>query len=304
MAQIVFENLSFAYPQCAEKALDDINFKIEKGEFVVICGRSGCGKTTLFRQIKTACSPAGKKQGKVIIDGENAENLPPETAACKIGYVMQDPDSQTVTDKVIHELAFGLENLGVDSDTIRLRISEIFLYFGLKNLLDKRTNILSGGEKQLLNLASIMIMKPDIILFDEPTSQLDPVAATEFLSTVSKINEEFGITVIIADHRLEDILPRADRVIVMDGGKITEDCKPQNLASSFGKNKFIELSLPSPMRVFYSVEPEKKLPLTPGEGARRLEERYKDKKLKYITPDTVAKSFSGKNALEIKSLYF
>lgn len=168
------------------KALDNINLKIEKGEFVVICGKSGCGKTTLLRHLKPAITPHGKREGEILFEGRNVNDLSQREAVSKIGYVMQSPENQIVTDKVWHELAFGLESLGEEPRRIRLKVAEMASFFGIQQWFNKGVEELSGGQKQLLNLASIMAMQPQVIILDEPTSQLDPIAAADFLAAVKK----------------------------------------------------------------------------------------------------------------------
>ena len=176
---------------------------------LVICGKSGCGKTTLLRHFKTALTPYGTRSGEIRFCGDALEQVSVRTQASEIGYVLQSPDNQIVTDKVWHELAFGLENLGYDQQTIRLRVAEMASFFGIQNWFAKNVEELSGGQKQLLNLASVMAMQPKVLVLDEPTSQLDPIAASEFLATIRKINLELGTTVIIIEHRLEEVFPMA-----------------------------------------------------------------------------------------------
>ena len=197
------KNLTFTYPEKTEPALRDVSLEINMGEMVVLCGRSGCGKTTLLRNLKPLIAPHGSLEGTIEFYGRDVRELSQEQQASKIGYVLQNPDSQIVTDKVWHELAFGLENLGLDTRTIRLRVAEMASFFGIQGWFHKNVSELSGGQKQLLNLASVMDMQPEVLILDEPTSQLDPIAAGDFLATVSKINRELGTTVIITEHRLE-----------------------------------------------------------------------------------------------------
>ena len=189
MEKINIKNLTFEYPLNKNTALKNINLKINAGEYVVICGRSGCGKTTLLRHLKPALTPKGKRDGEILFDGEKTENLGKKNQASLIGFVMQDPENQIVTDKVWHEIAFGLESIGLKEDEIRLRAAEMSAYFGIEDWFGKKTDELSGGEKQLMNLAEIMAMHPEVLILDEPTSQLDPVAAENFLSTVNRINK-------------------------------------------------------------------------------------------------------------------
>ena len=221
MAHFEIENLSFSYPAAKGKySLAGVNLSIEKGEYIVFCGKSGSGKTTLLRHLKSVLAPHGKRSGQILFNGIPLNQVSQRDQSVKIGFVMQNPDDQIVTDKVWHELAFGLESLGCDQKTMRARVAEMACYFGIQDWFHRDVADLSGGQKQLLNLASIMAMQPEVLILDEPTSQLDPIAASDFLNTVRKINLELGTTILITEHRLEDIFPYADRAIVMDGGRV------------------------------------------------------------------------------------
>ncbi|MBQ7838088.1 MAG: energy-coupling factor ABC transporter ATP-binding protein [Clostridia bacterium] len=304
MEQIICKNLNFSYPLSDENALDNINLSVRKGEFIVLCGRSGCGKTTLLRHMKAAVTPAGKRSGEILFCGKPLSEMNSRDAAMKIGFVMQDPDNQIVTDKVWHELAFGLENLGTESSVIRLKAAEMAAYFGMKDWFNKKISELSGGQKQLLNLASVMVMNPEVIIFDEPTSQLDPVAAGNFLATVSKINRELGITVIMTEHRLEEVFAYADRVLVMENGRITVDCTPKELTASIkNTSEFVRLSMPATVRIHSAVCENGESPLTVNEGARWISDFLKDKEIKFNR--IIPKKFEDKGtALKIKNLFF
>ena len=229
MAQFAFENVTFHYPGCDTPALDNVSFEIEAGSYVTLCGKSGCGKTTLLRHLKSVLAPHGKRTGQVLFEGMPLEQVSQRDQSAKIGYVMQNPDAQVVTDKVWHELAFGLESLGCDQRTMRLRVAEMASYFGIQGWFHKDVKELSGGQKQLLNLASIMAMRPSVLVLDEPTSQLDPIAAADFLNTVRKINLELGTTIILSEHRLEETFSAADRVLVMKQGRILADGEPHEV---------------------------------------------------------------------------
>lgn len=303
MEQIICRGLKFAYPAAEKNALDGVDLKIEKGDFVVICGKSGCGKTTLLRHLKKSVAPAGKLEGDVLFNGQPVAEMPDREAAAKIGFVMQDPENQIVTDKVWHELAFGLENLGADTASIRLKTAEMAAYFGMSGWFDKKISQLSGGQKQLLNLAAVMVMNPELIILDEPTSQLDPVAAGNFLATVSKINRDFGVTVVMTEHRLEEAFGYANRVVVMDGGKVAVDCSPSELSENAGKfDDFVRLALPASVRIHSALGGKGKSPLSVNEGAKWLSS------LLGKTPQTtrvdVPKFNESETALEIKNLFF
>ncbi len=300
MEQIKIENVSFSYPLSEEKALDNISLEISAGEFILLCGESGCGKTTLLRQIKKEFSPHGKKSGRVLIGGEDTDGLSLRSSAEKIGFVMQNPDSQIVTDKVWHELAFGLENLGLGRDEIRLRTAEMASYFGINEWFNKKTAELSGGQKQILNLAAVMIMHPDIIILDEPTSQLDPVAAENFLYTVSKINRELGTTVIITEQRLEEAFAYADRVIVMDKGGIIFDGAPKAVGEKLNVlPKFLSLAVPTAMRIFSAAGDKGECPVTVRDGRRWLSGKSCKSECSHKE-----KNLSEMSAVELKDICF
>ena len=276
MAHFKIENLSFSYPTAKGKeSLHDVSLTIHKGEYVVLCGKSGSGKTTLLRHLKSVLAPHGKKNGEILFNGIPMRQVSQRDQSAKIGYVMQNPDDQIVTDKVWHELAFGLESLGVDQKTMRARVSEMACYFGIADWFHRDVANLSGGQKQLLNLASIMAMQPEVLILDEPTSQLDPIAASDFLNTVRKINMELGTTVIITEHRLEDIFPYADRAIVMDSGKVIADDTPRKIGKLLweqGNDMFA--AMPTPVRVFYGAGGEGDCPLTVREGRNWLSKAF------------------------------
>ncbi len=255
MAHFEIKNLSFSYPTAGgRKALDDISLTIERGQYVTFCGRSGCGKTTILRQLKSALTPHGKRTGQILFDGTLIQDVGLREQSARIGYVMQDPDNQIVTDKVWHELAFGLESLGVDQKTIRLRVAEMASYFGIQGWFHKKVTELSGGQKQLLNLASIMAMQPDVLILDEPTSQLDPIAASDFLNTVRKINRELRTTVLITEHRLEDIFHASDLVVVMEDGKVLAADGPRQIGAFLKeKESPIFAAMPSPVQIYFAV---------------------------------------------------
>ena len=285
MAQFTFENVTFTYPSCTKPALDNISFSIEAGTYVTLCGKSGCGKTTLLRHLKTVLTPHGTRTGKVLFEGVPLDEVSQRDQSAKIGFVMQNPDAQVVTDKVWHELAFGLESLGCDQRTMRLRVAEMASYFGIQSWFHKDVKELSGGQKQLLNLASIMAMQPSVLVLDEPTSQLDPIAASDFLNTVRKINLELGTTIILSEHRLEETFSAADRVIVMKQGGILADGEPHEVGQRLiVANDEMAAALPAPMRIFYGVNSGAKsaqvkaqdCPLTVREGRTWLTRNFSD----------------------------
>ena len=255
MAHFAIEQLTFAYPGADRRALDGVSLEIERGSYVAICGKSGCGKTTLLRHLKSVLTPHGERTGRVLFEGVPLEEVSQRDQSAKIGFVMQNPDAQIVTDKVWHELAFGLESLGCDKDSMRFRVAEMASYFGIESWFHKDVRDLSGGQKQLLNLASIMAMRPSALVLDEPTSQLDPIAASDFLNTVRKINLELGVTIVLTEHRLEEVFACADKVVVMDRGEIVSFGSPLRVARELhASGNDMMAALPAPLRIFYGVE--------------------------------------------------
>lgn len=282
METFTIRQLDFSYPNMKKKALKKIDLSINEGEFVVICGKSGCGKSTLMRHLKTVLTPFGERDGEIYFKGVNLDDVDDRTQASQIGYVLQSPENQIVTDKVWHELAFGLESLGYDNKTIRLRVAEMASFFGIQTWFMKNVTELSGGQKQLLNLASIMTMQPDVLILDEPTSQLDPIAGSEFLKIIKKINDELGTTIIISEHDLEEVFPMADRVIVMDEGKIIIDDEPRNVGSKVKRlNPDMFEAMPTPVRIA-SLLGSDKTPITVKEGRKFIDSLYLDYKPEFV----------------------
>ena len=305
MANIQIENLTFTYPGREQPALKDVSLSIRQGEYVALCGRSGSGKTTLLRHLKPVLAPHGKTSGTVTLDGTAISALPQRDQAACIGYVMQNPDDQIVTDKVWHELAFGLESLGCPQKTMRARVAEMACYFGIQDWFHRDVAELSGGQKQLLNLASVMAMQPEILILDEPTSQLDPIAASDFLNTVRKINLELGTTVLISEHRLEDILPAADRAVVMEQGELVADAAPRDIGRIlFEQNHPMFAAMPAPVRTFFAVGGAGECPLTVREGRQWLENAIPEPVRVPELPEKV--TFNGEEpaALTIREAWF
>ncbi len=300
MALLQTENLSFRYPGAEKAALQGVSLSIEAGSFTVVCGPSGCGKTTLLRLFKPELAPAGEQTGRILFAGEPAASARPGA----IGFVQQNPDSQIVTDKVWHELAFGLENLGLPVETIRRRVGETASFFGIQGWFRQKTDELSGGQKQLLNLAAVLMMQPRLLILDEPTSQLDPIAAADFIAALQKINRELGLTVLLAEHRLEEVFPIADRVAVLQEGRLLLHEPPRAVAPkllSISPDHPMLHALPSAVRVWRHLAAGGACPLTVREGRRFLEERYAGVAL---PPPPVEAPPAGACALDVKNVWF
>ena len=298
MKQLSVQNLSFSYSD--KKILDNISFNISKGEFVTLCGKTGCGKTTLLRLLKKELQPKGKLSGKILYNNIPLENLDEKDSVCKIGFVMQNPDSQIITDKVYHELAFGLESLGLENSVIKRKIAETACYFGIEDLFYKNIHELSGGQKQLLNLASITAMNPELMILDEPTAQLDPIARENFFNTLKKLNRDLSITIIITEHTLEDILPISDRLLVLENEKIIYNDSPEKIYKIAETNSYLFKAMPSAVRISAPfLKPNEPCPLT-TKGAIQ----YISKNLN-VKPFSIPKKNHSENAiLKLKDVSF
>ena len=297
-------NLTFFYPEQVKKTLDGVSFSVLAGQFVTLCGPSGCGKTTLLRQLKSVLQPYGNRTGGIFFEGYPLETVDQREQSARIGFVLQSPDNQIVTDKVWHELAFGLESLGYDTPTIRARVAEMASFFGIQSWFYKEVTELSGGQKQLLNLAAIMAMQPSVLILDEPTSQLDPIAASDFLTTVGRINRELGTTVLMTEHRLEEVFPLSDRVLVLDEGRLLCDGSPREVGEQLrqaGHGMF--LAMPTPMRIWAAVPGDLECPVTVRDGRGWLKDYAKDHLLK---EDTVPEPepADGEAVLELRDVWF
>ena len=305
MECFTLKNLSFSYPEQQNKTIDGLDLTIHAGEFVTLCGPSGCGKTTLLRQLKPALAPHGVLEGEIFFENTPLRDLPLREQSARIGFVLQNPDNQIVTDKVWHELAFGLESLGFDTPTIRRRVAEMASFFGIENWFYKDVSQLSGGQKQLLNLAAIMAMQPSVLILDEPTSQLDPIAASDFLATVGRINRELGTTVICTEHRLEEVFPHSHRVLVMDKGRLIADGTPAQVGEMLkesGHRMFA--SMPTPMQVYAAVPNSQHCPVTVRDGRDWLDGFAKTTPLKAVPAENIPARKSETPAAKLEEVWF
>ena len=306
MAHFEIKDLTFSYASAKGRhSLENVSLTIEQGEFLVLCGKSGSGKSTLLRQLKTVLTPNGKRTGEILFRGVPLKQVSDREQSEKIGFVMQNPDDQIVTDKVWHELAFGLESLGCDQKTMRGRVAEMACYFGIQDWFHRDVATLSGGQKQLLNLASIMAMQPEVLILDEPTSQLDPIAASDFLNTVRKINTELGTTVIITEHRLEDIFSYADRAVVMEKGRVIADDTPGKVGQLlFEQANPMFAAMPTPVRVYYGAGGSGESPLTVRQGRSWLSRRFPNRPEKDAIAAPPLPEEVKDPALVLKELWF
>nr|WP_253289313.1 ABC transporter ATP-binding protein [Clostridium sp. MSJ-8] len=269
---IKIKDFNFSYPNSDIKALKDINLTINKGELILLCGLSGSGKSTLLKNIKLSLAPHGDVSGSIMYKGKDIHNLSVREEVTSIGMVTQGFSNQIVTDRVYHEIAFIMENLGWDSDIIRIKVSEIASYFGLEDIIESSIDTLSGGQKQLINLASVMVVNPEVLILDEPTAQLDPIARDEFIERIKKVNDELGMTIIIAEHNLENIMAYADKVVIMEKGQIIYNDIPHNIGNILCKdtNNIFE-SMPTPVRLYKSIGIGDECPISLKEGRRYID---------------------------------
>jgi len=271
MELFTIRDLSFFYPEQPQPALRSLSLTVERGEFLVLCGPSGCGKSTLLRQLKPALAPHGRRTGQLLLEGRPLESFSQREQTERIGFVQQSPENQLVTDKVWHELAFGLESLGYDTPTIRRRVAEMASFFGIQTWFHKSVTELSGGQKQLLNLAAVMALQPSVLILDEPTSQLDPIAASDFLATLSRINRELGTTVILTEHRLEEAFGFASRVAVLEKGALLCTGTPAEVGAALkNAGSAMFLAMPAAMRIWSAVDSKAPCPVSVRDGRRWL----------------------------------
>lgn len=292
------EDLSFTYPLCSEPVIRNISFSVRKGEFCVLCGATGSGKSTLLRLLKKELSPNGDLTGSVAFFGSPLDELTEKDSASKIGFVMQSPEQQIVTDKVWHELAFGLENLGVPNSEAARRVAEMASYFGIGGWYDKDVSELSGGQKQMLNLASVLVMKPELLILDEPTAQLDPIAASDFIATLRKLNQDLGLTILMAEHRLEEAVPICDRLLVLENGSLIADGAPEKVISALKSSPDILCGMPAAARLYAELSGGSECPLTVRQGKEFIARDFRNEVRslpfrEYLLPDTPALEFKG-----------
>ena len=265
------KDLTFRYAGASRDSLHGLSFSVQQGEFVTVCGLSGSGKSTLLRQFKPMLRPHGESSGSILFRDRPLEELDLREQTSEIGFVLQSPDNQSITDKVWHELAFGLESLGIPPGEIQRRTAEIASFFGIEAWFERPVDTLSGGEKQLLNLAAVLILQPSVLILDEPVAQLDPIASEKFMAHLKKINRELGTTVILSSHDLESVFSAGSRILVLSEGRLLADTSPRDLSAVLYRTKNpVFLSLPTPSRLYLMMDQGSTPPLTVAEGREWL----------------------------------
>ena len=231
---IEVRGLRFAYPGAEAPVFDGLDWRVSQGAFALLVGGTGSGKSTLLSLLKPEIAPTGECAGELRVLGENVADMDVRASAERVGYVFQDPENQIVCETVWHEMAFGLENLGMSRDEMRRRVAETSYFFGLEDWLHRDTDTLSGGRKQLLSLAAVLALRPRVLLLDEPTSQLDPVAEKNFLHALFRVNRELGCTVVVATHQPRPMLEYATYAYRIEGGSVREVVDLASLGSREG----------------------------------------------------------------------
>nr|WP_289037356.1 energy-coupling factor transporter ATPase [uncultured Allobacillus sp.] len=299
--------LSFQYPESVDYALNDVSLSLKQGEFVVIGGPSGCGKTTLLHLLKREIAPHGLKSGVITYCGKAFDDWEERKLIEEIGLVSQDPDNQIIMDDVMHEIVFSMENLGYSTTEMRMRVAEMVHTFGVEDLLHKKTSALSGGQKQRLNLLSALLLKPKVLLLDEPTSQLDPVAAKDLLLMLDRLNKELGMTIVLVEHRLEELFDQADRILFMQEGKIVYDGKSRNVIHQiFQQQDTVFLPyIPAISHMYLKVDHTPiidKIPLNVNESKVWLSSLSST--IQTVTEGEGKKDLHTKSVIELNDVYF
>lgn len=296
MEALSVKDLTFTYPQCNSPAVENVGFSLEEGTLNLLFGPTGCGKSTLLSCLKKEVRPSGEMSGSVTVYGEDADSL----KVSDIGFVFQDPEHQTVTDKVWHELAFAPENMGLSTAEIRRRSAEAAGICGLSPFYEERISELSGGQKQAVAVASVLTMRPKILLLDEPASSLDPRSASTLFWSLRKLVNETGITVLISEHRLSELLPVCDSAIAMDTGRIRAAGTPSEVCSELMRDKQFFPMMPAAVKVFSATGGRGECPLTVAEGRRYFKNSGVTPEEKEYPPEQKLPAL----AAELKSVMF
>ncbi|MDD5923521.1 MAG: ATP-binding cassette domain-containing protein [Clostridia bacterium] len=298
MSFIEVKNLNFSYPEQEVKALDDINLDIDRGDFVIVYGPSGCSKTTLLKHLKPEIMPHGTRGGDILYDGKSISTLDRLSSAQKIAYIPQNTTEYSITHKVYRELAFSLECMGIGDSEIYTRIAECCEYFGIGRLFDRDMSTLSGGERKIVSIAAAMCLNPELMILDEPLSQLDPISCKRLVSIIERLNKEKGITIIISEHRLEDIYQFCNKLIVMEHGKIILNGLPTVVGDNL-KNYRSLGGFPSYVRLYYATRLGQKCPFGIADARRYLAENIINQKA-----ELASEAEYGEEILNCKDICF
>ena len=244
------QGFAFTYPDAPARTFGPLDWRVAEGSFTLLVGATGCGKTTLLRCLKPALAPTGAQEGRLEVLGREPAAFDAADGAAQVGYVAQNPENQLVCDTVWHELAFALENIGLDQNAMRRRVAEVAHFFGIEPWFRASVADLSGGQQQMVNLAAVLACQPRLLVLDEPTAQLDPVAEKNFLHALFRVNRELGITVVMATHAPEATAPYATDLVELANGQVrpvavscaTADAPAPGPASAFGPAS----AIPSP----------------------------------------------------------
>ncbi len=301
---IEFKDFSFFYPDSKKPSLDKINVTIDEGEFLVITGPSGGGKSTFLRSINGLIPNfyGGKISGEVIVNGKNASKTPTNKMSEMVGMVFQDPENQLVSTQVEREIAFGMENLCFSKELMQKRIEEALDAVNISRLRNRTTSELSGGQKQKVAIASVLATHPDILLLDEPTSELDPRSAESVLNVIEKINDELGLTILLVEHRLERVIHHVDRMLMIDGGRMIYDGSPRKIRSAHVENW--KVGLPPVTRLslhFQDKIQNNGIPLTVKEARLALRDILSNPKNKILWEK---KKSSDKVSISMDKVFF
>jgi energy-coupling factor transporter ATP-binding protein EcfA2 len=251
VAAISAQNLSFKYAGAEKPSMENVNLSIEKGEFVILTGPSGCGKTTLCRCLNGLIPNfySGDLTGELEVDGLNVSGKMTSELATHVGFVFQNPENQLFSLSVERDVGFGLENLGVPREEAIERVQWAMRATGILDLRDRAPYELSGGQQQRAAIAGILAMRPSVLVLDEPTSFLDPKSAEEIIAVIAKLNHELGLTTLLVEHRLDIVSRYANRVIVMDKGRVELDGPPSEVYGD--QARLIGIGLPKVTMLFH-----------------------------------------------------
>lgn len=297
------DNLSFSYDKSIRPSIKNINLSIRQGDFLVICGTSGSGKSTLVRQLKSCFTPLGAQTGTILFKGRPLSSISVKEQAQSIGYVPQGDFSQVPVGNVINQLAFGPLNIGMKENQVKLHIAEISNVLGISDILYKNSNDISGGQKQLVKLASVLIMNPDIIILDEPFSSLDPFSANALLDTLNKVNNDFSTAVLVSSSSLETLCQYAQNIIFIENGKISSNFKNIRECGIINDNYIYNL-LPEMYKIHSKVNPNALFPPTLKDGKNFFNELFKDKNVNFRTAEEYREKPEANQILSLKNIWF